>query len=68
MRGAVLYKMELNMVKDRVMRRNYGIVIADTFREGDPEKLKYCGKDGKFMTRNVLDWFVRKVLSFGFKL
>ena len=57
MRGAVLYKMELNMVKDRVMRRNYGIAISEEFVDGDPKEFKYMGKGGKWMVCNVLDWF-----------
>jgi hypothetical protein len=62
MRGAVLYKMGMNMVKERVMRRHYGLVISDDFREGyDPEELKFRGKDGSWRVKNVLHWFVNKV-------
>jgi hypothetical protein len=64
MRGAVLYKMGMNMVKERVMRRHYGLVISDIFREDfDPEELKFRGKDGSWRVKNVLHWFVNKVRS-----
>ena len=64
MRGAVLYKMGMNMVKERVMRRHYGLVISDIFREGyDPEALKFRGKDGSWRVKNVLHWFANKVRS-----
>ena len=64
MRGAVLYKMGMNMVKERVMRRHYGLVISDAFREGyDPEDLKFRAKDGTYRVRNVLHWFANKVRS-----
>jgi hypothetical protein len=64
MRGAVLYKMGTNMVKERVMRRHYGLVISDDFREGyDPEELKFRAKDGSWRVRNVLHWFANKVRS-----
>jgi hypothetical protein len=64
MRGAVLYKMGMNMVKERVMRRHYGLVISDKFREGyDPDELKFRGKDGTWRCRDILHWFANKVHS-----
>lgn len=52
------------MVKDRVMRRYYGVAIAVPFGKGDPEKFKFRAKDGTLKCSNVLDWFVSKVPAF----
>jgi hypothetical protein len=64
MRGAVLYKTGLDMVRERVMRRNYGMIVSVLFEEGDPIDLRFIGKDGRHRCKDVLSWFVHKVFPF----
>ena len=65
MKGAIIHKLGLDLVRARIMRRHYGIVKARTFTFGDPSYLKYTALDGKLMCRGVMDWYVRKVLLQG---
>jgi len=63
MRGAVLYKLGLDFVKDRVMRASYGTVMRVPFREGyHPESRKEIDFDGKPRCSGVIHWFAKKVL------
>jgi len=60
MKGAIIHKLGLDLVRARIMRRHYGIAKARTWRFGDPSYLKYIGLDGKVMCRGVMDWYVCK--------
>jgi len=63
MRGAILHKVGLDVVKERVMRRHYGISTSKSFRyDHDPDRLKYTGPDGETMCRDVMGWYARKVI------
>ena len=62
MRGAVLYKLGLDFVKDRVTRVSYGTVMRVPFREGyHPSFRKEVDFDGLARCSGVLHWFVKKV-------
>jgi hypothetical protein len=62
MQGAALYKSGLEIVKDRIMRRNYGVAQNVPFRPGyHPMKRKVTGSDGVVYCENVMNWFARKV-------
>ena len=64
MRGAVLYKLGLNFVKERLMRRSYGACVQVLFSSGyHPEHLKVECIDGVIRCDRVMDWFVQKVPS-----
>jgi len=64
MRGAVLYKLGLDLVTDRVMRRSYGIATNVPFRRGHhPESARYLDIDGTMRCRDVMHWYVHKVLN-----
>jgi len=58
-RGAVLHKLGVTYVKERVMRRHYGISISQQFREGHPQDLKYKALDG-WRCAGVFQWYVKK--------
>jgi len=60
MRGAVLYKLGLK-VKERNVRRHYGLAIARPFRIGDPVQYLTVGNEGMPWCRGVMKWFVNKV-------
>lgn len=62
MRGAVLYKLGLNYVKERIMRWSYGIRYDVLFRPGyHPLSRKVVGLDNVARCEDVIDWFVTKV-------
>jgi len=61
MKGAIIHKLGLDLVRARIMRRHYGIEKTRPFTYGDPSYLKYIALDGKLMCRSVMDWYVRKV-------
>jgi len=62
MRGAVLQKMGLNFVKERVMRRHYGVSHNRPFKHGmDPISLKDTNAAGTVVCRSVMKWYVNKV-------
>jgi hypothetical protein len=64
MRGAVLYKLGLDFVKDRIMRRNYGVAMNVVFRPGyHPAHRRITGLDGVVRCENVMDWYGNKVYS-----
>lgn len=65
MKGAVLYKLGLDFVKDRVMRVSYGTPTRAPFREGyHPSSRRVFGLDGIAKCSGVLHWFVTKVVNF----
>ena len=63
MRGAVLHKMGLNYVKERVMRRHYGVLYSRPgFRDGkDPEHFRSVNIAGEEVCDNVMQWYAFKV-------
>lgn len=64
MRGAVMHKLGLELVKDRIMPRSYGVRQNVPFRPGyHPMSQKVTGVDGLIYCENVMNWFVHKVCS-----
>jgi len=64
-RGAVLYRLGLDIVTHRIMRLSYGIAAATEFREGyHPPARKCTGIDGIVRCRDVMDWYATKVTYF----
>jgi hypothetical protein len=62
MRGAVLYKLGLDFVKDRMMRLHYGVSVGDFFIPGEhPEYRKYTDLAGDVRCKGVMNWLVNKV-------
>lgn len=62
MRGAVLHKMGLNLVKERMMRRHYGVSHYRNFLEGqDPEYLRGEDAAGDIICNSVMKWYAKKV-------
>jgi hypothetical protein len=65
MRGAVLYKLGLDFVKDRIMRMSYGVRMRSWWRQGyHPESRRVVGLDGEPRCRGVMDWYAHKVHPF----
>jgi hypothetical protein len=65
MRGAVLHKLGLDMVKDRFVRRSYGVTYNAEFRKGQhPSSRKIVCIDGVTRCENVMDWYAKKVNNF----
>jgi len=61
-RGAVLHRLGLKFVNERILRRHYGIVSTVPFDENKhPQHLKITDLDGKTKCGNVMDWFARRV-------
>ena len=67
MKGAVLYKLGLDLVRTRVMRSSYGTEIRVTFKEGvHPEYRKVYDYDRLPRCDGYMYWFAKKVFpSFG---
>src|SRR5207237_6168586 len=62
MRGAVLYKLGLDFVKDRIMRRSYGVAMNVAFRSGHhPNSRKVTSLDGVVRCEDVMHWYAYKV-------
>lgn len=62
MRGAVLYKLGLGCVKDRIMRKSYGVSKTVVFDEiKHPASRKFKGIDGVVRCRDVMHWYAKKV-------
>jgi hypothetical protein len=61
MRGAVLHKMGLNFVKERLMRRHYGVSHWRDFQAGDPQYLKGVSIAGNVICNDVMKWYAYKV-------
>jgi hypothetical protein len=63
-KGAVLYKLGLDFVKERVLRMHYGIWMNPLFREGHhPQSKKYTALDGTVRCRGVMDWYANKAFT-----
>lgn len=61
-RGAVLHKLGLDMVKDRFVRKSYGVTYNAEFRAGHhPVSRKITCLDGVIRCENVMDWYAKKV-------
>lgn len=61
-RGAVLYKLGLNLVKEHVMRVHYGIATWVPFREDThPEELRIISNNGNPVCKDVMKWYANKV-------
>lgn len=62
MRGAVLHKLGLDYVKERIMRAHYGTSVSMPFRYGiDPPNLKYVNASGEERCNRVMEWLAHKV-------
>jgi hypothetical protein len=63
MRGAVLHKLGLNVVKERLMRRHYGVKFNRLgFKPGkDPAHLKGYDLAGNVICKNAMRWYAHKV-------
>ena len=62
MRGAVLYKLGLDLVKDRVMRVSYGTAARVPFQEGyHPISRRVVDYEGNPRCTGVMHWFANKV-------
>lgn len=61
MRGAVMHGLGLNLVRERLMRRSYGVVSQPIFRPGvDPQSRRFVDIAGVARCRGVMDWYARK--------
>lgn len=64
MQGAVLHGLGYNLVKERLIRRSYGVMISPLFVKGQhPEERRYEDESGISRCRGVMEWFARKVVS-----
>jgi hypothetical protein len=64
MRGAVLYGLGLHLVKERFMRRSYGVTSHPTFISGHhPQHRRFVDVDGTERCKDVMDWYASRVLS-----
>ena len=62
MKGAVLHKLGLNFVKERMMRRNYGVSFnRNPFKPGDPAERKGTNLRGESICRGAMRWYATKV-------
>jgi hypothetical protein len=61
-RGAVLYKLGLNLVKEHVMRVHYGVATWVPLEGHHPRGLRIRSNDGKPVCKDVMLWFANKVL------
>jgi len=64
MRGAVLHKLGLNCVKERIMRRHYGVVYNKPFDSSkDPVERKGYNLRGEAVCKDSMRWYAKKVSS-----
>jgi hypothetical protein len=62
MKGAVLHRLNGDVVKERLLRRHYGTKFHDDFKEGEhPESRKIIDVDGKPYCEDVMFWYAKKV-------
>ena len=60
-----MHGLGLNLVKERLMRRSYGVVSQPIFRPGvDPQNRRFVDIVGVARCRDVMDWYARKVPNF----
>jgi hypothetical protein len=61
MKGAVLTGLGLNLIKERLMRRSYGVKSHTIFVQGQhPMSKRYVDIDGTVRCRDVMNWYVVK--------
>jgi len=64
MKGAVLYRLGMNSVRERVMRDNYGLSCTQIFRQRvHPESSKFIDPRGDLRTNKGVIWLANKVIS-----
>ena len=61
MKGAVLHKLGLNFVKERIMRRSYGIDMSRPWEDDDPIANKGISYAGETICCDVMRWYTTKV-------
>jgi hypothetical protein len=62
MRGAVLHGLGLNLVRERLMRRNYGVQLSETFDpKVHPERLRFRDDVTGVYRCDVMHWYSCKV-------
>jgi len=62
MRGAVLHGLGLNLVKERLMRRSYGVTSHPVFApDKHPASRRYVDVDGVERCKDAMDWYARRV-------
>jgi len=63
LRGAVLHGLGLTSIKERLMRRSYGVSSHPAFIQGvHDEKRKWVDTAGDVRCRDVMEWFATKVV------
>ena len=63
MKGAVLYKLGMDLVRERVLRRNYGTIMDMPFRGGQHPKERWILHfSGQARCHGVMYWFAKKVI------
>jgi hypothetical protein len=63
MKGAVLYRLGMNSVKERLLRDNYGFSCAKPFIQGvHPESSKFIDARGDVRSKVALEWVAKKVI------
>lgn len=64
MQGAVLHGLGYNLVKERLIRRSYGVMSSPPFVKGEhPDELRYEDESGIARCRGVMEWFACKVVA-----
>jgi len=65
MKGAVLNRLGLRLIKSRLMDASYGFAAEPVFIPGQhPDRLRYRDSvDGHYRCRGVMKWCALKVLS-----
>jgi hypothetical protein len=62
MKGAVLNGLGVNFVKERLMRRSYGVTVYPIFVEGEHSaRRRFVDLDGIARCRDVMNWYAKKV-------
>ena len=65
MRGAVLHGLGLHLVKERLMRRSYGVTSHPAFVVSlHPLHRKFVDVDGTERCKDVMDWYAIKVFTY----
>lgn len=64
MQGAVLHGLGYNLVKERLIRRSYGVMSSPPFVKGEhPDELRFEDESGTARCRGVMEWFACKVVQ-----
>src|SRR5579859_3969768 len=63
MQGAILHGLGYNLVKERLIRRSYGVISSPEFVPGQhPEERKFHDESGTPRCKGMMEWFVCKVI------